>query len=69
LPQNVFHFAANRIAFCRKTHSILPQNASYFAAKCPSVLPQNTPAFCGKMEQDGFRLHGGKVRTNMNFLL
>jgi len=46
LRQNAFHFAAKRIPFCGKTHSILRQNAFHFAAKRISLLP----------ESGGFRL-------------
>jgi len=45
----VLHYAANRVALCRKTRCIMPQNALYYAAKCGPILPQNVGLFCRKM--------------------
>jgi hypothetical protein len=42
------HFAAKRVAFCRKTQPNLRQIALYFAAKYRYVLRQNSAAICGK---------------------
>jgi len=52
LCQILLHFAAKCTPFCRKLHSVLPQNALCFAANYQGVLRQNTAAFCRKTDCD-----------------